>query len=159
MTTAFAQRYPASKSGLATHFRVKAGDLDRLRQLEVLQAALSCGDDITANAPVMQPATPTQDFGVAFCLGPGYVVDMSVEAIKNAIVHLSEPERKQLANWFEELGEEAWDRQLEQDFSTGGRGVHLLEEVKADVAAGRIKSMDEFLAEAKAKRETPKTDK
>ena len=135
MTTAFAQRYPASKSGLATHFRVKAGDLDRLRQLEVLQAALSCGDDITANAPVMQPATPTQDFGVAFCLGPGYVVDMSVET------------------------EDAWDRQMEQDFSTGGRGVHLLEEVNDDIAAGRTKSMDEFLAEAKAQREQSKIGK
>ena len=31
---------------------------------------------------------------------------MTVEAIKDAIVHLSEPERNELANWFGELEEE-----------------------------------------------------
>jgi hypothetical protein len=82
---------------------------------------------------------------------------MTVEAIKDAIVHLSEPERKQLADWLEELEEEAWDRQIEHDFSPGGRGVHLLEEVKADINAGRTKPMKEFLAEAKARREESKT--
>jgi hypothetical protein len=30
----------------------------------------------------------------------------------------------------------------------------LLEEAESDVAAGRVKSMDEFLAEAKARRKT-----
>jgi len=84
---------------------------------------------------------------------------MTVEAIKDAITHLSEEERKQLADWFDELEEEAWDRQMEQDFAPGGRGAHLLEEAKADIAAGRTKPMHEFLAEAKAKREQSKTGK
>jgi hypothetical protein len=84
---------------------------------------------------------------------------MTVETIKDAIVHLSEQERKQLADWFEELEEEAWDRQMEQDFASGGRGAHLLEEVKTDIAAGRTKPMEEFLAEAKAKHEQSKTGK
>jgi hypothetical protein len=89
----------------------------------------------------------------------GYVWGMTVETIKDAITHLSEQERKQLANGFEELEEEAWDRQMEQDFAPGGRGAHLREEVKADIAAGRTKPMHEFLAEAKAKREQSKTGK
>lgn len=89
----------------------------------------------------------------------GYVWGMTVETIKDAITHLSEQERKRLANWFEELEKEAWDRQMEQDFAPGGRGAHLLEEVKADIAAGRTKPMHEFLAEAKAKREQSKTGK
>ena len=84
---------------------------------------------------------------------------MTVEAIKDAIVHLSEPERKQLADWFQELEEDAWDRQIEQDFAPGGRGAHLLAEVKADIAAGRTKPMHEFLAEAKAQREQLKSGK
>ena len=84
---------------------------------------------------------------------------MTVEAIKDAIVHLSDQERKLLAEWFEEFEEVAWDRQMEQDFAPGGRGAHLLEEVNADVAAGRTKPMREFLAEAKAKREQSKTGK
>jgi hypothetical protein len=48
---------------------------------------------------------------------------------------------------------------MEQDFAPGGRGAHLLEEVRGDIAAGRTKPMHEFLAEAKAKREQPKTGK
>ncbi len=84
---------------------------------------------------------------------------MTVEAIKEAITHLSEEERKQLADWFDELEEEAWDRQMEQDFAPGGRGAHLLEEAKADIAAGRTKPLHEFLAEAKAKHEQSKTSK
>lgn len=82
---------------------------------------------------------------------------MTVEAIKDAIVHLSEQERKQLADWFEEIEEEAWDREMEKDFAPGGRGAHLLEEVKADIAAGRTKPMSEFLAEVKARRKQTKT--
>jgi hypothetical protein len=84
---------------------------------------------------------------------------MTVEAIKQEIGHLSEPERKLLLDWLEELEEEAWDREMEQDFAPGGRGAHLLEEVKADIAAGRTKPMDQFLAEAKAQREQSKPGK
>ena len=47
----------------------------------------------------------------------------------------------------------------EQDFAPGGRGAHLLEEAKADIAAGRTKPMHDFLAKAKAKREPSKTGK
>jgi hypothetical protein len=53
--------------------------------------------------------------------------------------------------------ETAWDRQMEWDFSPGGRGAYLLEEVKADLAAGRTKPMDQFLAAAKAQRQESKT--
>jgi hypothetical protein len=48
---------------------------------------------------------------------------------------------------------------MERDFSPHGRGVHLLEEVKAEIAAVRVKPIEEFLAEAKAKREQSKTGK
>ena len=82
---------------------------------------------------------------------------MTVEAIKDAIAHLSEPERRELADWFEDLEEAAWDRQMERDLAPGGRGVHLVQEVKADITAGRTKPMHEFLAEAKVKREQSKT--
>ena len=84
---------------------------------------------------------------------------MTVGAIKDAIVHLSEPERKQLADWFEDLEEEAWDRQMETDFAPNGCGAHLLAEVQADIEAGRTKPMEEFLAEAKARIQQSKTGK
>ena len=68
-----------------------------------------------------------------------------MEAIKDAITHLSEQERKQLADWFEELGEQAWDRQMEQDFAPGGRGVHLLEEIDRQIETGNFSSLEEGL--------------
>ncbi len=72
---------------------------------------------------------------------------MTVEAIKEAIVHLSESERKQLANWFEELEEEAWDQQIERDFSPGGRGMSLLAELEREIAEGKTRPIEEVCAE------------
>ena len=68
-----------------------------------------------------------------------YVEDMTMEAIREAITHLSEPER----------------RQLESDFSPGGRGIAWGERVKADIAAGNFTSLEEGLrlrGELRAKR-------
>lgn len=70
---------------------------------------------------------------------------MTVEAIKDAIAHLSEPERKQLADWFGEFEEDAWDRQMKQDFAPGGRGAHLVEAVDREIAEGKFTSLEEGL--------------
>ncbi len=70
---------------------------------------------------------------------------MTVEAIKDAIVHLSEEERQQLANWFEEMEEDAWDRQMEEDFAPGGRGAHLSEKIDRQIDAGNFTSLEEGL--------------
>ena len=40
-----------------------------------------------------------------------YALAMTVEAIRNAIEELSEPEFSQLGSWFDELREQACDRQ------------------------------------------------
>ena len=80
---------------------------------------------------------------------------MTVEAIKEAIVHLSESERNLLVEWFDELKEVEWDRQMESDFSPGGRGIAWGERVKADIAAGKFTSLEEGLRlrrELRAKR-------
>lgn len=79
-----------------------------------------------------------------------------MEAIKDAVVHLSEAEREQFARWFEELAEEEWDKEIETDFSPGGRGANLLAEVDAEIAAGRTRPLDDVLAEAKARRQRPR---
>ena len=50
----------------------------------------------------------------------------------------------------EAIEEEAWDRQIEQDFAPGGRGDHLLAEAQADFAEGRTRLLKDFLAEAGA---------
>jgi hypothetical protein len=79
---------------------------------------------------------------------------MTVESIKEAIAELGAEEKTSLTAWLLEQDAAEWDRQMEEDFSPGGAGMALLEEAESDVAAGRVKSMDEFLAEAKARRKT-----
>ena len=77
---------------------------------------------------------------------------MTVEDIKAAIEQLPEPERLELADWLDAMRNRAWDAEMERDFSSGGRGMRLLEEVEADIREGRVKPLEEFLAEAKASR-------
>lgn len=88
---------------------------------------------------------------------PGYGGDMTVEAIKEEIAHLSEQERRQLFDWLEELEEQAWDKEMEQDFAPGGRGERLMADVEADIAAGRTKPLSEVLTQAKAGRDQSST--
>ena len=72
---------------------------------------------------------------------------MTLDAIKEAVVHLSEVEREQFAHWFEELAEEAWDKEIELDFAAGGRGEHLVEtidrEIDRTLASGNVTSLEE----------------
>jgi hypothetical protein len=58
---------------------------------------------------------------------------MTVETIKAAIEQLPEPERRKLAEWFTELEEQAWDAEMERDFSPGGRGHHLVEKINEQI--------------------------
>ena len=58
---------------------------------------------------------------------------MTVEAIKAAIGELTEPERRELADWFDELEEEAWDAEMARDFSPGGRGQRVVERVSQEI--------------------------
>ncbi len=80
---------------------------------------------------------------------------MTLEAIKEAIAELSPKEKAHLAAWLLEHDAAEWDRQIEEDFSPGGRAMALLEEAEADVREGRVKPMDQFLAETKARRNRP----
>jgi hypothetical protein len=73
---------------------------------------------------------------------------MSIESIKEAIAELGAEEKTSLTSWLLEQDGAEWDRKMEEDFSPGGAGMALLEEAESDVSAGRVKPMDEFLAEA-----------
>ncbi|MBZ5620608.1 MAG: hypothetical protein LAQ69_18065 [Acidobacteriia bacterium] len=72
---------------------------------------------------------------------------MTVEAIKEAIAHLSEADRRQLADWFEELEERAWDEEIKRDFSPGGRGMPLLAELEREIGDGKTRPIEEVCAE------------
>jgi hypothetical protein len=68
---------------------------------------------------------------------------MTVEAIKAAIAELTEPERRKLADWFDELEEEAWDAEMERDFSPGGRGQGVVERVNQEIDRREFSPLEE----------------
>lgn len=68
---------------------------------------------------------------------------MTLDALKQAIAELPEEEKTALATWLNEQEMDEWDRQMQKDFSPGGRGVRVVEKVKADIRAGKFRPMDE----------------
>lgn len=81
----------------------------------------------------------------------GYGEGMTLEAIKEAVVQLSEAEREQFAHWFEKLAEDAWDKEIERDFAAGGRGAQLVDKIDREIdqaiASGNVTSLEEGLRE------------
>ncbi len=65
---------------------------------------------------------------------------MTVETLKEAIVGLPEEERHSLAAWTNELDYDDWDKEMAADFSPGGRGAHMVEKVKLEIARGNAHS-------------------
>ena len=70
---------------------------------------------------------------------------MTVQAIKAAIDQLSEPERRELADWFEQLEEDSWDAEMAQDFALGGRGHHLLDKINQQIDDGKFTPLEKGL--------------
>ena len=68
---------------------------------------------------------------------------MNLQTIKEQIEHLSAEERRELADWFAELEAQAWEIEIERDFSPGGAGMPFLEEMKADARAGKFQPFKE----------------
>ena len=71
---------------------------------------------------------------VVLQIPPGYREVMTVEAIKDAIAGLPDEERHSLAAWLSEFEYDAWDRQMVDDFSPGGRGAAWAARVKQQIA-------------------------
>lgn len=67
---------------------------------------------------------------------------MKLAELKSVITELSDQERAELAAWLISLDREAWDRQIEADFSRGGAGVKLLEEVDTAIDRGDYKPLE-----------------
>ena len=68
---------------------------------------------------------------------------MTVEALKEAITDLSDDDKLALAAWLNLQTMDEWDRQMQHDFSPGGRGYHLVDRVKRDIAEGKARPMKE----------------
>ena len=67
-----------------------------------------------------------------------------MDLLKEEIVALSDEERQSLVVWLNGLDNDAWDYEMARDFSPGGRGERLLDKVKADIAAGKFRRVEEF---------------
>ena len=68
----------------------------------------------------------------------------SVAEIQAEIERLPRAEQRKLAEWFAQVQADAWDAQIEEDVNAG-RLDHLLAQAEADIAAGRMKPLDEVL--------------
>jgi hypothetical protein len=71
---------------------------------------------------------------------------MTLQAIKEAIEHLPEQERRELADWFEAMENAIWDEEIKRDFSPGGRGESLAKEIREEIAQGKATPLEEGLA-------------
>ena len=78
-----------------------------------------------------------------------YVGGMTVAAIKAAIQELSDDERVQLTDWLEKFEDLAWDRQMNEDLRSGGRGAHLRDKVDQQIDAGNFTSLEDGLGSAR----------
>jgi hypothetical protein len=67
---------------------------------------------------------------------------MKLAELKSAISELSDQERTELAAWLLSLDREAWDREIVADFSPGGAGMKLLDEVDAAIEQGEFKPLE-----------------
>ncbi len=66
---------------------------------------------------------------------------MSLAEIKTAVDRLSPKELSELIAFLRERDNAAWDRQIDEDFAEGGRLRPVLDEVRADLHAGRVEEL------------------
>ena len=66
---------------------------------------------------------------------------MSLTELKSAVEQLPPPELAELAAFVRQRGEAIWDRQIDGDFAVEGRLRAVLEEVRADLRAGRMEEL------------------
>ncbi len=71
---------------------------------------------------------------------------MSVTELKTEVDALSPRELAELSAYLAQRDHSQWNTQIDQDFSEGGRLRGVWEEVRSDIAAGRLGEMPSFAA-------------
>jgi hypothetical protein len=66
---------------------------------------------------------------------------VTLNGIKSAIEELPEEEKRALVDWLLSLDREKWDEEISEDFSAGGRGMSILDEVDAAIDRGDFKPL------------------
>ena len=62
---------------------------------------------------------------------------MNLAEIQRAIETWPKDQQAALAAWLSERDQAQWDVEIERDFSPGGAGMALVEEMQSDARAGR----------------------
>jgi hypothetical protein len=68
---------------------------------------------------------------------------MDLTEVQQAIEALPKDQQASLAAWLYEREQAEWDAEIERDFSPGGAGNALLEEMKADARAGKFRPFEQ----------------
>ncbi|MBR8826725.1 MAG: hypothetical protein DSM107014_02280 [Gomphosphaeria aponina SAG 52.96 = DSM 107014] len=68
----------------------------------------------------------------------------SLQEIETAIMSLPESDLRKLSTWLQDYLQDAWDKQIEID-AKSGKLDKLIQNVNLDIAANRIKPLDEIL--------------
>jgi hypothetical protein len=68
----------------------------------------------------------------------------TVAEIEAAISNLPPQDFAQIRDWLLERDNLLWDKQIEEDAATG-RLDHVIAEIEGDIAAGRIKPLNEVI--------------
>ena len=68
---------------------------------------------------------------------------MDLAEIQHAIEELPREQQAALAAWLAQRVQTEWDTEIERDFTTGGAGLAILEEMKEDVRAGKFRPYEE----------------
>jgi hypothetical protein len=63
---------------------------------------------------------------------------MDLDEIQRAIETLPKDQQAALAAWIFARDQAEWDAEIGRDFSPGGAGIVLLEEMKADARSGKF---------------------
>ena len=66
---------------------------------------------------------------------------MSLAELKSAVDLLPPPELTEFAEFVRQRDDAVWDRQIDADFSGNGRLRAVLDEVRADIRAGRLEEL------------------
>jgi hypothetical protein len=67
---------------------------------------------------------------------------MDLDEIQRAIETLPKDQQAALAAWLSARDQSEWDAEIERDFSPGGAGIALLEEMKADARSGKFQPFE-----------------
>jgi hypothetical protein len=68
----------------------------------------------------------------------------TIEEIEAAVTNLPPTDYAKFRDWFVRRDHYLWDKEIEED-SVSGALDHIVEEIKADIAAGRVKPLNEIL--------------